>query len=52
MDGGDVLRAAGECQALLGAAVDRDWTAKLPHLDFTVAGGTRSRSSSPGAGGS
>jgi hypothetical protein len=38
VDGGDVLRAAGECQALLGAAVDRDWTAKLPHLDFTVAG--------------
>ena len=36
MDGGQVLEAAGACQALLGAAVDRDWTRKLPHLDFTV----------------
>jgi hypothetical protein len=31
VDGGDVLEAAGECQALLGAAVDRDWTT-LPAL--------------------
>ena len=37
MDGRHVLEAAGACQALLGAAVDRDWTRRLPHLDFTVA---------------
>jgi uncharacterized protein (TIGR03083 family) len=37
MDGGQVLQAAGACQALLGAAVGRDWARKLPHLDFTVA---------------
>ena len=37
MDGGHVLRAAGECRSLLGSALDRDWTRKLPHLDFTVA---------------
>ena len=37
MDGKHVLEAAGACQALLGAAVDRDWTRRLPHLDFTVA---------------
>jgi Mycothiol maleylpyruvate isomerase N-terminal domain len=36
VDGGQVLEAAGACQALLGAAVDRDWTRRLPHLDFTV----------------
>jgi uncharacterized protein (TIGR03083 family) len=37
VDGRHVLEAAGACQALLGAAVDRDWTRRLPHLDFTVA---------------
>ena len=37
VDGKHVLEAAGACQALLGAAVDRDWTRRLPHLDFTVA---------------
>ncbi len=37
MDGGHVLRAAGECRALLAPAIDRDWSARLPHLDFTVA---------------
>ncbi len=37
MDGGHVLRAAGECRALLASALDRDWSATLPHLDFTVA---------------
>jgi uncharacterized protein (TIGR03083 family) len=37
MDGGDVLEAAGVCQALLGAAVDRDWTRGIPGLDWTVA---------------
>ena len=37
MDGKHVLEAAGACQALLGAAVDRDWTRRLPHLDFPWA---------------
>ena len=37
MDGGHVLRAAGECRALLDSAADRDWRVRLPHLDFTVA---------------
>jgi uncharacterized protein (TIGR03083 family) len=37
MDGHDVLEAAGECQALLGAAADRDWTRAIPEMDWTVA---------------
>jgi hypothetical protein len=37
VDGRDVLEAAGECQALLGAAVDRDWTRPIPEMDWTVA---------------
>ena len=37
VDGTQVLQAAGECQALLTAGLDRDWSRKLPHLDFTVA---------------
>jgi hypothetical protein len=32
-----VLEAAGACQALLGAAVDHDWTRRIPELDWTVA---------------
>jgi uncharacterized protein (TIGR03083 family) len=32
-----VLVAADEGRALLGAAVDRDWGRKVPHLDWTVA---------------
>jgi hypothetical protein len=39
VDGGQVLQAAGECQALLGAAVERDWARRPPHLEFTVARG-------------
>jgi Mycothiol maleylpyruvate isomerase N-terminal domain len=37
MDGKDVLEAAGACQALLGAAADRDWTRPIPEMDWTVA---------------
>src|SRR4029450_12357168 len=37
MDGSHVLEAAGVCRDLLAPAVDRDWSVKLPHLDFTVA---------------
>jgi hypothetical protein len=37
VDGGQVLQAADECQALLTAGIDRDWSRQLPHLDFTVA---------------
>jgi uncharacterized protein (TIGR03083 family) len=37
VDGGEVLRAAGECQAFLGAAVDQDWTRPVPGLEWTVA---------------
>jgi uncharacterized protein (TIGR03083 family) len=37
MDGSHVLEAAGVCRALLAPAVGRDWSVKLPHLDFTVA---------------
>jgi hypothetical protein len=37
VDGAQVLQAAGECQAVLTAGLDRDWSGKLPHLDFTVA---------------
>jgi uncharacterized protein (TIGR03083 family) len=37
VDGGQVLGAAGACQALLGAAADRDWTRPIPEMDWTVA---------------
>jgi uncharacterized protein (TIGR03083 family) len=37
VDGGQVLQAAGECQTLLTAGIDRGWSRQLPHLDFTVA---------------
>ena len=37
MDGGTVLQAAGDCQAFLSAAVDRDWTRQVPDLEWTVA---------------
>ena len=37
MDGGTVLQAAGECQAFLRAAVDRDWSRQIPDLEWTVA---------------
>jgi uncharacterized protein (TIGR03083 family) len=37
MDGGHVLAAAEASRALLGAALDRDWARRLPHLDWTVA---------------
>ena len=32
-----MLRAAGECQAFLGAAVERDWTRRIPDMEWTVA---------------
>jgi hypothetical protein len=32
-----VVAAAGECQALLGTAVDRDWRRQVPDMDWTVA---------------
>jgi hypothetical protein len=37
VDGATVLRAAGECRALLGAAVDRDWTRQVPDMEWTIA---------------
>jgi hypothetical protein len=37
MNGATVLGAAGECQALLGTAVERDWTRRVPEMDWTVA---------------
>jgi uncharacterized protein (TIGR03083 family) len=37
MSADDVLAAASTCTGLLGQAVDRDWTAEVPGLDFTVA---------------
>ncbi len=37
VDGGTVLRAAGECQVLLGAAVDKDWRRQIPDMEWTVA---------------
>jgi hypothetical protein len=37
MDGSTVLRAAGECHGFLTTAVDRDWTAPVPGMDWTVA---------------
>jgi uncharacterized protein (TIGR03083 family) len=37
MDADMVLRAAGECQALLGGAVEEDWTRRIPGMEWTVA---------------
>ena len=37
MDGRHLLEAAGACQVLLGAAADRDWTRRIPEMDWTVA---------------
>jgi uncharacterized protein (TIGR03083 family) len=37
VDGGEVLRAAGECQAFLGAVADHDWTRPIPGMEWTVA---------------
>jgi uncharacterized protein (TIGR03083 family) len=37
VDGSQVLAAAEASQALLGPAAGRDWAAKVPHLDWTVA---------------
>jgi len=37
VDGSEVLRAADECRALLGGAVDRDWTRQVPGMEWTVA---------------
>jgi uncharacterized protein (TIGR03083 family) len=37
MEGAHVLEAAAACQALLGAAADRDWTRRIPEMDWTVA---------------
>jgi uncharacterized protein (TIGR03083 family) len=37
VDGGEVLRAAAECQAFLGAAADQDWTRPIPGMEWTVA---------------
>jgi uncharacterized protein (TIGR03083 family) len=37
VDGGDVLRAAGACQAFLGAAAGQDWTRPIPGMEWTVA---------------
>src|SRR4029453_7419655 len=35
--GGPGRGAPAPCRAVLAPAVDRDWSVKLPHLDFTVA---------------
>jgi hypothetical protein len=37
VDGGEVLRAASECQAFLGGTVERDWTRPIPGMEWTVA---------------
>jgi Mycothiol maleylpyruvate isomerase N-terminal domain len=37
MNGHHLLRAAAECQALLGTAVDRDWARPIPEMEWTVA---------------
>jgi hypothetical protein len=37
VDGGEVLQAASECQAFLGGTVDRDWTRRIPDMEWTVA---------------
>jgi uncharacterized protein (TIGR03083 family) len=37
INGGDVLAASAACHSFLESAVDADWTAAVPGLDFTVA---------------
>jgi uncharacterized protein (TIGR03083 family) len=37
VDGGEVLQAASECQAFLGGTVDRDWTRRIPDMEWTAA---------------
>ena len=37
MDGSTVLLAAGECHGFLAAAVDREWSARVPGMELTVA---------------
>jgi len=37
VDGGEVLQAASECRAFLGGTVDRDWTRRIPDMEWTVA---------------
>jgi uncharacterized protein (TIGR03083 family) len=37
VDGRHVLEAAAASQALLGAAIDQDWTRRIPEMDWTVA---------------
>jgi uncharacterized protein (TIGR03083 family) len=37
VDGGEVLQAASQCRAFLGGTVDRDWTRRIPGMEWTVA---------------
>ncbi|MFF3670938.1 maleylpyruvate isomerase N-terminal domain-containing protein [Microtetraspora malaysiensis] len=37
MDGRVVLRVADECAGFLDSAVDQDWTASIPGMEWTVA---------------
>lgn len=37
MNGSEVLQAAGQCGAFLDAAVDRDWTRRIPDMEWSVA---------------